>query len=269
MRSADDSHDGSRMMLAEVGAVEDDGPGWCGVPRQALVLVLADRGGLSGGMVPFCPAVWVRNKAVEAKARTVTDHPPIPTADLAAEAIALLGKQWALARPARGWGTDLLVDEEQIRTPDVVIDCKRIPGLAAMTFDPGRRAAGSGRTVTAARSSTLSWCGNHRACGRQSALVDPGAQPRDDRRQRVPRATFADTAAADRGRGIRAHHRSGERPQLDCSKASSTGPGKTVLGAQEIVTGLRFRYCRWARASADIKLGRRKAMELCDSRRCR
>ena len=55
----------------------------------------------------------------------------------AGEAIALLAKHGARASLLAG-GTDLLVEiKEAIRTPDVVIDAKRIAGLGTMTVSPG------------------------------------------------------------------------------------------------------------------------------------
>jgi carbon-monoxide dehydrogenase medium subunit len=65
-----------------------------------------------------------------------------------AEASALLARYGARAQPLAG-GTDLLVElKEQLRRADCVVNIKKIPGIAAMSFDP-RAGLRIGALVTA------------------------------------------------------------------------------------------------------------------------
>ncbi len=180
------------------------------------------------------------------------------------ELLALLSEHGARASLLAG-GTDLLVEiKEAIRAPDVVIDAKRVPGLAALTFSPG---AGLriGALVTARQVETTAEIkANYR--GLWQAVTDLGSI------QVRTRATIA-------GNVCRASPSADTIPPLMADDATITllsaggerslpieafftGPGKTVLGSGEIVTGFSVPAPAVGTGKCYIKHGRRKAMEL-------
>ena len=180
------------------------------------------------------------------------------------EAIALLAKHGARASLLAG-GTDLLVEiKESIRAPDVVIDAKHIPGLREFTVSPvdGLR---FGALVTAREIETSAGVQAHYR-GLWQAVREVGSiqvRTRATIAGNVCRASpSADTLPpliAD-GASVTMLGAGGERTLL--LEAFFTGPGKTVLAADEIVTGFTVPAPPPGTGKCYIKHGRRKAMEL-------
>lgn len=181
-----------------------------------------------------------------------------------AEAIALLQRHGAGASLLAG-GTDLLVEiKESIRAPDVVIDTKRLPELNnfALSPDEGLR---FGALVTAREIETSAAVQKHYR-GLWQAVRELGSIQVRNRAtiagnvcRASPSADTLPPLIAD-GATISMVGPGGERSVL--LEAFFKGPGKTVLGAEEIVTGFHVPPPQPGTGKCYIKHGRRKAMEL-------
>lgn len=162
-------------------------------------------------------------------------------------------------------GTDLLVEiKEHIRQPQQVINIKRIPELAGITFDEfaGLRFG----ALTTARQLERDAFVQEKYAGFHQALVELGSiQVRN-------RATVA-------GNLCRASPSADTPPPLIADEAVAKiygpqgtrdiplegfflGPGQTVLGTGEILIGLQVPVPETGTGKVYIKHGRRKAMEL-------
>jgi carbon-monoxide dehydrogenase medium subunit len=180
------------------------------------------------------------------------------------EASGLLKRYQGKASVLAG-GTDLFVEiKESIRSPEYVIDIKRIPGMDRFSFDPeaGLRI---GALVTT-RDLEVSPVVRQHYPGLLQALRQLGSiQVRN-------RATLAGnicraSPSADTlpplivdGAKLRLHSEGGERTVL--REEFFTGPGKTVLGPTELVTEIVVPAPSRHTGKHYIKHGRRKAMEL-------
>lgn len=180
------------------------------------------------------------------------------------EAAALLARYGGRAQPLAG-GTDLLVElKEQLRRAECVVNIKRIPGMDALSYDAhgGLRI---GALVTA-REVELSPIILEKYSSLVQAVRELGSiQVRN-------RATIV-------GNVCRASPSADTLPPLIADSASLrivggkgertvrledffTGPGKTVLGVDELVTELVLPPPPPNTRKVYIKHGRRKAMEL-------
>ncbi|MCW5634584.1 MAG: xanthine dehydrogenase family protein subunit M [Rubrivivax sp.] len=180
------------------------------------------------------------------------------------EAVALLARFGAKASLFAG-GTDLLVEiKEQIRQPDHVINLKRIPGLATLAFDAARGLE-VGALVTVRELETSAIVQRHYRSLWQAAreLGSIQVRHRATLAGNVCRASpSADTLpplVAD-GALVHLHGPLGRRDVA--AEAFFTGPGRTVLGPEEIVTGFTLPPPAPGMVKAYLKHGRRKAMEL-------
>lgn len=180
------------------------------------------------------------------------------------EAIGLLAKHGARASLLAG-GTDLLVEiKESIRAPDVVIDAKHIPGLRECAVSP-RDGLRFGALVTAREIETSAEVqADYR--GVWQAVRELGSIQIRNRAtiagnvcRASPSADTLPPLIAD-GASVTILGASGERTIL--LEAFFTGPGKTVLRGDEIVTGFLVPAPPPGTGKCYIKHGRRKAMEL-------
>jgi carbon-monoxide dehydrogenase medium subunit len=177
-----------------------------------------------------------------------------------AEAVQLLGRYKGTASVLAG-GTDLLVEiKEHLRRAAQVVNIKRIPGMGELSFSPasGLRI---GALVTAREIELSGEVAKHYP-GLLQAVRELGSiQVRN-------RATVA-------GNICRASPSADTLPPLIADgavlKTSErtvplesffTGPGKTVLKPEEIVTGIELPAPAPRTGKVYIKHGRRKAMEL-------
>jgi aerobic carbon-monoxide dehydrogenase medium subunit len=180
------------------------------------------------------------------------------------EAVALMARYNGRANLLAG-GTDLFVEiKESLRSPDYVINIKRIPGMGDLSFDP-RAGLRIGALVTT-RDLEISPVLQQHYAGLVQALRELGSiQVRN-------RATLAGnicraSPSADTlpplivdGASLRLHGERGERTVL--MEEFFTGPGKTVLGPAELVTEIVIPAPARHTGKHYIKHGRRKAMEL-------
>jgi carbon-monoxide dehydrogenase medium subunit len=180
------------------------------------------------------------------------------------EAVALLGRYNGNASVLAG-GTDLLVEiKEHIRRPDYVINIKKISGLDRFSFDTATGLR-FGSLVTA-REIEISPVVRQNYRGLAQAASEVGSIQIRNRATiagNVCRASpSADTLPPLIADGARAtiFGPNGER-RVDLEEFF-LGPGKTVLRADEIVTTIDIPPVPPRSASAYIKHGRRKAMEL-------
>ncbi|MCC6250350.1 MAG: xanthine dehydrogenase family protein subunit M [Rubrivivax sp.] len=180
------------------------------------------------------------------------------------EAVALLGRFGANASLFAG-GTDLLVEiKEQIRTPDHVIDLKRIAGLETLAFDAARGLE-IGALVKVRDLETSPAVQRHYRGLWQAARELGSIQVRNRATlagnvcRASPSADTLPPLVAD-GATVRMHGPAGAREVA--VEAFFTGPGKTVLARDEIVTGFVLPAPVPGSGKAYIKHGRRKAMEL-------
>jgi carbon-monoxide dehydrogenase medium subunit len=181
-----------------------------------------------------------------------------------AEAVAVLGRGNGKASVLAG-GTDLLVEiREHLRRPDCVVNIKRIPGLAALGYD-GARGLGFGALVTA-REIELSPVVREKYPGLGQAVRELGSIQVRNRATVVgnicrasPSADTLPPLIAD-GAAARIFGPAGERVvQLE---DFFTGPGRTVLRPDELVTEITVPPPPPHTGRVYIKHGRRKAMEL-------
>jgi aerobic carbon-monoxide dehydrogenase medium subunit len=162
-------------------------------------------------------------------------------------------------------GTDLLVEiKEHLRWPAQVINLKCIGGLDTLSYDD---AAGLkiGALVTSRRVETSPLVLQHYAGLAQAARELGSIQVRNRATvvgnlcRASPSADTAPPLIADEAR-IRLFGLAGER-DLPLQQFF-TGPGKTVLGPDEIVMGLTLPPPAPQTGKVYLKHGRRKAMEL-------
>jgi carbon-monoxide dehydrogenase medium subunit len=180
------------------------------------------------------------------------------------EVISLLGEHGDQASLLAG-GTDLLVEmREDLRAPKVVINFKPIPGLDDLAYSKleGLRI---GAGVTARRLEINTDVERHYA-GLWQAVRELGSIQVRNRAtilgnicRASPSADTLPPLIADQAR-ICLFGPAGER-ELPL-EAFFTGPGKTVLGTDEVATGLLVPPPFLGTGKAYIKHGRRKAMEL-------
>lgn len=180
------------------------------------------------------------------------------------EAVALLGRLPGEVSVFAG-GTDLLVEvKEQRRQPDHLVDIKRIPGLAGLTWDPvtGLRigalvtvravetspdvAAHYAGLAAAARSLGSIQIRNRATVAGNICRASPSAD--------TPPPLIADGAIA------RVVGPQGER--VVPLEAFFTGPGRTVLARDEILVEITVPPPPPRTGKAYLKHGRRLAMEL-------
>lgn len=182
----------------------------------------------------------------------------------AQEAVALLAKHGSRASLMAG-GTDLLVEiKEGIRAPDVVIDAKGVSGLN----DLNASAAGGlqfGSLITT-RQLELNAVLREHYHGLWQALRELGSIQVRNRAtvagnvcRASPSADTLPPLIAD-GATITMMGIAGERTML--LEEFFTGPGKTQLAPDEIVTGFTVPPPTPRTGKCYIKHGRRKAMEL-------
>jgi carbon-monoxide dehydrogenase medium subunit len=180
------------------------------------------------------------------------------------EAAALLARYGGRAQPLAG-GTDLLVElKEQLRRAECVVNIKRIPGMDALTYD-AREGLRIGALVTAREVELSNFVLKHYVSLAQATRELGSIQVRN-------RATIV-------GNICRASPSADTLPPLIADSASVrivggkgertvrledffTGPGKTVLAVDELVTELLLPPPPPGTRKVYIKHGRRKAMEL-------
>ena len=180
------------------------------------------------------------------------------------EAVALLGRFGGRANLLAG-GTDLLVEvKESIRAPDYLIDIKRIPGMDRLSFEP-RDGLRIGAQVSARELEIAPVVRQHYA-GLLQALRELGSIQVRNRAtlagnicRASPSADTLPPLIAD-GASLRLYGAQGERTVL--MEEFFTGPGRTVLGAGELLTEIRVPAPAPHTGKHYIKHGRRKAMEL-------
>jgi carbon-monoxide dehydrogenase medium subunit len=180
------------------------------------------------------------------------------------EAVALLARYQGRAQPLAG-GTDLLVElKEQLRHADCVINIKKIPGIDGLSFDP-REGLRIGALVTSREIEVSPVAQKHYLSLVQAARELGSIQVRNRATiignvcRASPSADTLPPLIAD-GAEIRIHGSAGERTLL--LEDFFTGPGKTVLKPDELVTGMRVPAPAPRTGKVYIKHGRRKAMEL-------
>jgi carbon-monoxide dehydrogenase medium subunit len=180
------------------------------------------------------------------------------------EASALLSRYAGRAQPLAG-GTDLLVElKEQLRRAECVVNIKRIPGMDTLSYD-AREGLRIGALVTAREVELSDFVLKHYVSLAQATRELGSIQVRN-------RATIV-------GNICRASPSADTLPPLIADSASVrivggkgertvrledffTGPGKTVLGVDELVTELLLPAPPPNTRKVYIKHGRRKAMEL-------
>jgi len=177
-----------------------------------------------------------------------------------AEAVQLLGRHKGSASVLAG-GTDLLVElKEHLRRAAHVVNIKRIPGMSELSFDP-KNGLKIGALVTAREIEVNADVAKHYPGLLQSVRELGSIQVRN-------RATVV-------GNICRASPSADTLPPLIADGAMLktsertialesffTGPGKTLLEPDEIVTGIEIPAPAPRTGKVYIKHGRRKAMEL-------
>jgi carbon-monoxide dehydrogenase medium subunit len=181
-----------------------------------------------------------------------------------AEASSLLARYGARAQPLAG-GTDLLVElKEQLRRAECVVNIKRIPGIDRLSFDP-QAGLRFGALVTA-RALEVSAVIREKYPSLLQAVRELGSIQVRNRATIVGNVCRASPSAdtlppliAD-GAMVSIHGGQGRRslPLEDFF----TGPGKTVLQPDELVTEIVVPAPAPRTGKVYIKHGRRKAMEL-------
>ncbi|HYT47616.1 MAG TPA: xanthine dehydrogenase family protein subunit M [Burkholderiales bacterium] len=180
------------------------------------------------------------------------------------EAVALLGRYDGKASVLAG-GTDLLVEiKEQLRRPDQIIDIKKIPAMAQLAYHPDHGLK-IGALVTTRQIET-SPVVLEKYPGLAQAVRELGSiqiRNRATLAGNVCRASpSADTLPplmADRARVTLYGPRGSRTVALE---AFFTGPGRTVMRPDELMTEIRLPPPPPRTGKAYIKHGRRKAMEL-------
>jgi len=180
-----------------------------------------------------------------------------------AEAVQILGRHQGTASVLAG-GTDLLVEiKEHLRRVAQVVNIKRIPGMTELSFDP-QSGLRFGALVTA-REIETSEVVKAKYPGLLQAVRELGSIQVRNRATVVgnicrasPSADTLPPLIAD-GARIRIFGAAEREIPLE---EFFTGPGKTVLAPDEIVTGLSIPAPAPRTGKVYIKHGRRKAMEL-------
>jgi carbon-monoxide dehydrogenase medium subunit len=180
------------------------------------------------------------------------------------EAASLLARYAGRAQPLAG-GTDLLVElKEQLRRADCVINIKKIPGIAGLSFD-ARHGLHIGALATA-REVEISPIVLEKYASLAQAARELGSIQVRNRATIVGNVCRASPSAdtlppliAD-GAQVMIHGGSGKRQVA--LEDFFTGPGKTVLRPDELVTEIRVPAPAPRTGKVYIKHGRRKAMEL-------
>ena len=180
------------------------------------------------------------------------------------DAVALLGRYNGAASVLAG-GTDLLVEiKEQLRRPDHVVNIKKIPGIDAFSFDE-RGGLRIGALVTA-RTIETSPLVLDKYPGLAQAARELGSIQIRNRATLVgnvcrasPSADTLPPLVADRA-VARLYGPGGERSVT--LEEFFTGPGRTVLRADELLVELVIPPPAPRTGKVYIKHGRRKAMEL-------
>jgi len=180
------------------------------------------------------------------------------------EAASLLARYAGRAQALAG-GTDLLVElKEQLRRADCVVNIKRIPGIDALSFD-ARDGLRIGALVTAREIEVSPIAIQHYSSLVQAARELGSIQVRNRATivgnvcRASPSADTLPPLIAD-GAQVTIHGGSGERRVG--LEDFFTGPGKTVLKPDELVTEIRVPAPEPRTGKVYIKHGRRKAMEL-------
>lgn len=180
------------------------------------------------------------------------------------EAVALLARYQGRAQPLAG-GTDLLVElKEQLRRADCVINIKKIPGIGELSFD-AREGLRIGALVTA-REIEISAIAQKLYPSLVQATRELGSIQVRNRATIVGNVCRASPSAdtlppliAD-GAVVSIHGGNGTRRLL--LEEFFTGPGRTVLKPDELVTEIVVPAPLPRTGKVYIKHGRRKAMEL-------
>jgi carbon-monoxide dehydrogenase medium subunit len=179
-------------------------------------------------------------------------------------AVSLLGGHAGKADVLAG-GTDLLVEiKEHLRAPDYVVNVKKIPDLDHLEYDVGSGLR-FGALVTA-REIEISPITANKYRGLRQASCEIGSIQIRNRATVVgnicrasPSADTLPPLIAD-GASVKIHGPDGERIVL--LEEFFTGPGKTILKPDELVTEVKVPAPAAHTGSVYIKHGRRKAMEL-------
>jgi aerobic carbon-monoxide dehydrogenase medium subunit len=180
------------------------------------------------------------------------------------EAVQLLGRYDGKASVLAG-GTDLLVEmKEQVRRPDYVVNIKKIPGIDAFSYDE-RAGLRIGALVTA-RTIETSPVVLEKYPGLAQAARELGSIQIRNRATLVGNVCRASPSAdtlppllADRA-CAKLFGPSGER--WIALEEFFTGPGRTTLRSDELLTELLLPPPAPHTGKVYIKHGRRKAMEL-------
>jgi len=180
------------------------------------------------------------------------------------EASALLSRYAGRAQPLAG-GTDLLVElKEQLRRAECVVNIKRIPGMDTLSYD-AREGLRIGALVTAREVELSDFVLKHYVSLAQATRELGSIQVRNRATivgnicRASPSADTLPPLIADSA-SVRIVGGKGERTVL--LEDFFTGPGKTVLGVDELVTELLLPAPPPSTRKVYIKHGRRKAMEL-------
>jgi carbon-monoxide dehydrogenase medium subunit len=181
-----------------------------------------------------------------------------------AEASTLLARYGGRAQPLAG-GTDLLVElKEQLRRADCVVNIKKIPGLDRLGFDP-QAGLRIGALVTA-RALEVSTLIQEKYPSLLQAVRELGSIQVRNRATVVGNVCRASPSAdtlppliAD-GATVSLHGPRGKR-SLPLEEFF-TGPGKTALALDELMTEIVVPAPAPRTGKFYIKHGRRKAMEL-------
>lgn len=180
------------------------------------------------------------------------------------DAVALLQRFNGSASLFAG-GTDLLVEiKEQIRRPDHIINLKRIPALDTLAFDP-RTGVRCGALVTVREIEIAPFVQQHYRGLYQAARELGSIQVRNRATLagNVCRASpSADTLPPLIADDATAHIHGADGARTVALERFFTGPGRTVLRGDEILTGFSIPAPAAHTGKAYIKHGRRKAMEL-------
>lgn len=181
-----------------------------------------------------------------------------------ADTVALLGRYNGQAHILAG-GTDLLVEiKEQLKQPDYVINIKKIPGLDRLTYDEadGLR-IGALVTVRGIETSPLvqaRYAGLVQAARDLASIqVRCRATVAGNICRASPSADTLPPLIAD-GAVVKLFGPQGER--VIPLEAFFTGPGKTVLARDEVLTEIVVPPPPLQTGKVYLKHGRRKAMEL-------